>query len=71
MICEVHFPFLLISSNPLPNYKSYQSKDNCPSFVMILGDANPSRSPIHILLVGVLVSSKTVSFFDKRLLIKA
>ena len=46
-------------------------KDIRFSFIILFGEANPSMSTIYILLVGVAVSIKTVSFFDKRLLIKA
>jgi len=39
--------------------------------MMLPWDANQSGSSVFILLVGVAVSIKTVSFFDNRLLKKA
>jgi len=71
MICYVFFRFLFISSKSLTKLEiSAKHKDSRFSFVILLGNANPSRSSIYILLVDVAVSIKTVSFFDKRLLIK-
>lgn len=47
-----------------------QSGDSLFSIVILPGDANPSGSCIRILLVGVAVFAETMSFFDKRFLMK-